>query len=62
MPLSPRLYHSFIRPKWFTQKYIHDHITEHFQLENKKVLDFGSGTGAIVQFAIQPYIQGSSLM
>ncbi|MET3208398.1 UNVERIFIED_CONTAM: SAM-dependent methyltransferase [Paenibacillus sp. PvR008] len=23
MPLSPRVYHWFVRPKWFTKKYIH---------------------------------------
>ncbi|MFD3260448.1 methyltransferase domain-containing protein [Paenibacillus lentus] len=46
MPLSPRLYHWFIRPRWFTKKYIHDHINSYFQLNDKSVLDFGSGTGA----------------
>lgn len=43
---SPRLYHSFVRPKWFTKKYIHDHIASHFKLEHRSVLDFGCGTGA----------------
>jgi SAM-dependent methyltransferase len=46
MPLSPQLYHWFVRPRWFTKKYIHDHIESHFVLDNKAVLDFGSGTGA----------------
>lgn len=46
MPLSPRMYHWFVRPRWFTTKYIHDHILEHFRLDNKFVLDFGAGTGA----------------
>ncbi|HEY0826830.1 MAG TPA: class I SAM-dependent methyltransferase [Bacilli bacterium] len=46
MELSPLLYHWFIRPRWFTKKYIHDHITNHFHVENKIVLDFGAGTGA----------------
>lgn len=46
MPLSPRLYHWFVRPLWVTKKYIHDHILNHFQLDNKFILDFGSGTGA----------------
>ncbi|WP_148497762.1 class I SAM-dependent methyltransferase [Paenibacillus senegalensis] len=27
-------------------KYIHDHINNHFQLDDKMVLDFGAGTGA----------------
>ncbi|SDG54361.1 Methyltransferase domain-containing protein [Fontibacillus panacisegetis] len=46
MPLSPRLYHWFVRPQWVTRKYIHDHIKSKFHLENKFILDFGSGTGA----------------
>lgn len=46
MLLSPRLYHWFVRPQWITKKYIHDHIQKHFQLEDKFILDFGSGTGA----------------
>lgn len=46
MPLSPRLYHWFIRPRWLTSKYIHNHINNHFHLKNKMVLDFGAGTGA----------------
>lgn len=46
MPLHPRLYHWFVRPRWITKKYIHDHINNHFHLDNKHVLDFGSGTGA----------------
>lgn len=43
---SPRLYHWFVRPKWFTKKYIHDHVQSHFTFEGRSVLDFGSGTGA----------------
>lgn len=46
MPLSPQMYHRFIRSKWFTKKYIHDHIQNNFQLDHKVILDFGSGTGA----------------
>lgn len=46
MPLSPRVYHWFVRPQWVTEKYIHHHIRSHFELDNKFVLDFGSGTGA----------------
>ncbi|XEC96443.1 class I SAM-dependent methyltransferase [Paenibacillus tarimensis] len=40
------MYHWIVRPKWLTQKYIHSHIKNHFPLENKIILDFGSGTGA----------------
>lgn len=46
MALSPRLYHWFVRPRWVTKKYIHNHISSHFHLDKKSVLDFGSGTGA----------------
>ncbi|OIB01469.1 hypothetical protein AK95_29035 [Paenibacillus sp. LC231] len=40
------MYHWFVRPRWFTKKYIHDHIDSHVCLDNKLILDFGSGTGA----------------
>ncbi|MFC7060306.1 class I SAM-dependent methyltransferase [Halobacillus seohaensis] len=46
MELSPSLYHWLIRPKWITQKHIHQNVKEHFDFENKKILDFGAGTGA----------------
>jgi|GEM_PF-615913 len=46
MPLPPRLYHWFVRPQWITKRYIHDHVQHHIPLEDKAVLDFGSGTGA----------------
>lgn len=44
--VSPKLYHWFVRPKWVTKKYIHDHIQSRFLFDGKFVLDFGSGTGA----------------
>ncbi|WP_084134764.1 class I SAM-dependent methyltransferase [Paenibacillus harenae] len=40
------MYHSFVRPKWFTKKYIHDHVHSHFTFDGQTVLDFGAGTGA----------------
>jgi SAM-dependent methyltransferase len=46
MQVSPYLYHWFVRPKWLTKWYIHDHIRRHFDLAEKRVLDFGAGTGA----------------
>lgn len=46
MQLSPRIYHSLIRPKWLTKLYIQNHIQQHFNFSDKKVLDFGAGTGA----------------
>lgn len=42
----PQMYHWFVRPKWFTKKYIHDRIAVHFHFRDKAVLDFGAGTGA----------------
>jgi SAM-dependent methyltransferase len=35
-----------IRPKWFTKKYIHDLLLDHFPVQGRHILDFGSGTGA----------------
>ena len=46
LQLSPRIYHSLIRPKWLTKLYIQNHIQQHFIFSDKKVLDFGAGTGA----------------
>ena len=46
MQLSPRIYHSLVRPKWFTKVYIQNKIQQHFDFAGKKVLDFGAGTGA----------------
>ncbi|WP_342048141.1 class I SAM-dependent methyltransferase [Bacillus sp. OTU530] len=46
MQLSPRIYHLLVRPKWLTKLYIQNHIKQHFNLSDKKVLDFGAGTGA----------------
>lgn len=43
---SAQLYHWFVRPKWLTKWYIHNPISEAFQLNGRYVLDFGSGTGA----------------
>lgn len=42
----PYLYHWFVRPQLFTKKYIHQPLQQTFQFEGRKVLDFGSGTGA----------------
>ncbi|WP_163970975.1 class I SAM-dependent methyltransferase [Oceanobacillus halotolerans] len=46
MELSPFFYHRLIRPRWINQIYIHNRIKRKLQLYNKKVLDFGAGTGA----------------
>jgi hypothetical protein len=41
----PQLYHNLVRPKWFTEKYIHLYLQEEFEFKDKTILDFGSGTG-----------------
>lgn len=46
MQLSPRIYHSLIRPKWITKIYIQNNIQQHFDFTDRTVLDFGAGTGA----------------
>jgi ubiquinone/menaquinone biosynthesis C-methylase UbiE len=46
LQLSPRIYHSIIRPNWTTKRYIHNHIQQHFNFKEKSILDFGAGTGA----------------
>ncbi|PAE33318.1 class I SAM-dependent methyltransferase [Bacillus sp. 7884-1] len=46
MQLSPRIYHSLVRPKWLTKIYIQNNIQQYFDFTEKKVLDFGAGTGA----------------
>lgn len=46
MELSPTFYHKIIRPKWVTERYIHNKMKEHITFDNQKTLDFGAGTGA----------------
>lgn len=45
MELSPALYHWFVRPKWFANKYINVHLNSNYFFEGKNILDFGCGTG-----------------
>ncbi|WP_416367216.1 class I SAM-dependent methyltransferase [Paenibacillus sanfengchensis] len=61
MYLTPRLYHSFVRPRWFTERYIHHHIRNHFSLEHKTVLDFGCGTGANCRISQAEHYTGIDL-
>lgn len=44
--LSPTLYHHLVRPRFFTRLYIENLIKPRFSLSGRRVLDFGSGTGA----------------
>lgn len=49
MELSPRLYHWFVRPQWFTKLYINNTIKSllvDFDFHDKIVLDFGCGIGS----------------
>ncbi|WP_425800420.1 class I SAM-dependent methyltransferase [Desulfitobacterium sp. Sab5] len=46
MELSPRLYHWFVRPKFFTQLYINNLLQNSFDFRNKTILDFGCGIGS----------------
>lgn len=49
MQLSPHVYHRLVRPRWFTRHYIHNHLERQVDFRNKRVLDFGAGTGANCQ-------------
>lgn len=46
MELSPRVYHWFVRPRWFTKSFFYRIIRENFDFNNKTVLDFGCGIGS----------------
>lgn len=46
MELSPRLYHYFIRPKWFSNIFYNTLFQDYFEFEGKNVLDFGCGIGS----------------
>ncbi|GEL77573.1 class I SAM-dependent methyltransferase [Tenuibacillus multivorans] len=58
MQLSPQIYHSLVRPRWFTQKYIHNQINKHCNLKNKYVLDFGAGTGKNCELSTPDFYLG----
>lgn len=46
MEISPKLYHLFVRPKWFSKIYIGNIISSNFNFNDKIVLDFGCGIGS----------------
>ncbi len=49
MELSPRLYHYFVRPKWFTKRYIKNklnYMLSDYDFKDKVVVDFGCGIGS----------------
>ena len=47
MELSPGIYRRLVRPRILTKIYIENILNERFDLQDKKVLDFGCGVGAI---------------
>ena len=53
MELSPRLYHWFVRPEWFSKLYMDKKLNtllRDIDFENKSVLDFGCGIGTNCSF------------
>ncbi|KAJ49234.1 ubiquinone/menaquinone biosynthesis C-methylase UbiE [Clostridium tetanomorphum] len=46
MELSPRLYHYFVRPKWFLNKFYNSMFQNCIEFKDKTVLDFGCGIGS----------------
>ncbi|GAE00678.1 hypothetical protein CBO05C_0368 [Clostridium botulinum B str. Osaka05] len=46
MELSPKLYHYFVRPRWFSNKFYDLIFGDYVDFKNKKVLDFGCGIGS----------------
>lgn len=60
MEISPRLYHYFVRPKWFTKRYIQQRLNpllDEYDFNNKFVIDFGCGIGSnCIMFDSKKYI------
>jgi len=48
LELSPKLYHWFVRPKWYTYRYarIYRELLRGIDFKEKTVLDFGCGIGS----------------
>ncbi|MBS4534898.1 class I SAM-dependent methyltransferase [Clostridium sp. D2Q-14] len=47
MELEPKLYHYFVRPKWFSKFFYNRLFNNSIDFINKKILDFGCGIGSI---------------
>lgn len=60
MELSPKIYHWFVRPSWFTKLYNKTKLKtllSDFDFTDKKVLDFGCGIGSnCTMFSPEKYI------
>lgn len=59
MELRPDLYRFFIRPGWFTRRYISSAICGKFDFNDKFVLEFGSGVGTNSQVFHPSYYLGA---
>ncbi len=46
MELSPSIYNNLLRPNWYNKKFIVNALKRKYIFTNKKVLDFGCGTGS----------------
>jgi ubiquinone/menaquinone biosynthesis C-methylase UbiE len=46
MELSPKLYHYFVRPKWFSNILYNKILMDNVELKGKSILDFGCGIGS----------------
>ena len=46
MELSPKLYHYFVRPRWFSIKFYYLIFQDSVDFKHKTVLDFGCGIGS----------------
>lgn len=46
MELSPKLYHYFVRPKWFSNIFYSKMLMNSVEFKGKSVLDFGCGVGS----------------
>lgn len=46
MELSPKYYHYFVRPKWFSNIFFNKMLMDYVDFKGKTVLDFGCGIGS----------------
>lgn len=46
MELTPRLYHYFVRPRWFSNRFYNMLFQNSFNFKEKYILDFGCGIGS----------------
>lgn len=61
MELTPRLYHYFVRPKWFSYKFYNTLFQNAFNFKRKNILDFGCGIGSASRLFEPKYYVGVDL-